>query len=96
MSQRNVRERIVARVVYSGPVRPPVEKGQRIGTLKVWRGDSVALEVPLQAGEGVGRGPLSRRAFDAATELVIGLFARLPGAIMRVAGHSPPPRGGVQ
>jgi D-alanyl-D-alanine carboxypeptidase (penicillin-binding protein 5/6) len=42
--------------------------------LKVWRGDRVTLEVPLKAAESVGRGTLSQRAFDAATELVIGLF----------------------
>jgi len=38
------------------------------------RGDVVALEVPLQAGESVEPGTLSQRALDAATELVIGLF----------------------
>jgi D-alanyl-D-alanine carboxypeptidase (penicillin-binding protein 5/6) len=32
------------------------------------------LEVPLQAAESVGKGSLSQRAFDAATELVINLF----------------------
>ena len=52
---RNSDERIVARVVYSGPVAAPVEKGQRVGTLKVWRGDNVVLEVPLEAGESVGQ-----------------------------------------
>jgi D-alanyl-D-alanine carboxypeptidase (penicillin-binding protein 5/6) len=30
--------------------------------------------VPLQAAESVGVGSTSQRAFDAATELVIGLF----------------------
>lgn len=74
MSQRGVRERIVARVVYTGPVRPPVQKGQRIGALKVWRGDSVVLEVPLQAAEPVEQGGLPRRAIDAVTELFYGLF----------------------
>jgi len=74
MVPRNVREKIIARVVYSGPVPAPVEKGQPIGKLKVWRGDIVALEVPLQASESVGPGNLPRRAFDAATELIIGLF----------------------
>jgi serine-type D-Ala-D-Ala carboxypeptidase (penicillin-binding protein 5/6) len=74
MSQRGVRERIVARVVYTGPVRPPVQKGQRIGALKVWRGDSVVLEVPLQAAEPVEQGALPRRALDAVSELFYGLF----------------------
>jgi D-alanyl-D-alanine carboxypeptidase (penicillin-binding protein 5/6) len=71
---RNSADRIVARIVYSGPVPAPVEKGQSIGKLKVWRGDNVVLEVPLHAAEGVARGSLSQRAFDAASELVITLF----------------------
>jgi D-alanyl-D-alanine carboxypeptidase (penicillin-binding protein 5/6) len=74
MVPRGVRERIIARVVYSGPVPAPVKEGQSIGTLKVWRGEFLALETPLQATESVGTGSLSQRAFDAATELVIGLF----------------------
>ncbi len=74
MVPRGTRERIIARVVYNGPVRAPVEQGQKIGTLKVWRGDFLVLEVPLQAAASVGTGPLHRRALDAAAELVIGLF----------------------
>jgi len=71
---RGSNDKLLARIVYTGPVRAPVEKGQLIGTLKVWRGDNVVLEVPLQAAEDVGTGGITRRAFDAATELVIGLF----------------------
>jgi len=67
-------ERITARIVYSGPVRAPVQEKQRIGTLKVWRGDNLVLEVPLHAAETVGRGGITGRAIDAATEFVIGLF----------------------
>jgi serine-type D-Ala-D-Ala carboxypeptidase (penicillin-binding protein 5/6) len=74
MVPRGARERILARVVYSGPVPAPVHQGQKVGTLKVWRGDFVALEVPLQAAEDVGTGSMPQRAFDAATELVLGLF----------------------
>ncbi len=74
MVPRSVREKIIARVVYTGPVPAPVQQGQKLGTLKVWRGDFVALEVPLQAAESVETGSMSQRAFDAATELVLGLF----------------------
>ena len=74
MVPRATRERIIARVVYNGPVRAPVEEGQKIGTLKVWRGDSLALEVPLHAATSVGTGSMHQRALDAASELVIGLF----------------------
>jgi D-alanyl-D-alanine carboxypeptidase (penicillin-binding protein 5/6) len=74
MVSRVAQNKIIARVVYNGPVPAPVHEGQPIGTLKVWRGDELVLEVPLQAAESVGTGNLSQRAFDAATELVIGLF----------------------
>jgi serine-type D-Ala-D-Ala carboxypeptidase (penicillin-binding protein 5/6) len=74
MVQRGVRERIVARVSYEGPVRPPVQRGQRIGALKVWRGDTMALEVPLQAAEPMEQGSLPRRALDAVTEFFYALF----------------------
>ena len=74
MVPRNARERIMARAVYNGPVRAPVQRGQSIGTLKVWRGESLVLEEPLQANESVGPGSMPQRAFDAASELVLGLF----------------------
>jgi len=74
MMPRNGSERLVARIVYNGPVPAPITRGQSIGKLKVWRAENLALEVPLQAADDVGKGSMSRRAMDAATELVIGLF----------------------
>jgi len=74
MVQRNVNERITAKMLYTGPVRAPVQQGQPIGELRVWRGDTKVLEVPLQAAESVAVGSTSQRAFDAAAELVIRLF----------------------
>ncbi|HMK71204.1 MAG TPA: D-alanyl-D-alanine carboxypeptidase family protein [Xanthobacteraceae bacterium] len=74
MLPRNGSERMVARVIYTGPVAAPVSKGQAIGKLKVWRGENLALEVPLKAAEDVGKGTMPQRALDGATELMIGLF----------------------
>src|SRR3954447_25994582 len=74
MVPRGVSDKIVAKMVYTGPVRAPVQEGQAIGNLQVWRGDAKVLEVPVQAAEGVAAGSLSRRALDAASELVIKLF----------------------
>jgi D-alanyl-D-alanine carboxypeptidase (penicillin-binding protein 5/6) len=74
MVPKNTTDRIVARVVYRGPVRVPVAQGQEIGVLKVWRGDNIALEIPLQAAEAVEGGPLHRRAIDGLTELFGGWF----------------------
>jgi serine-type D-Ala-D-Ala carboxypeptidase (penicillin-binding protein 5/6) len=74
MVSKVAQNKIIARVVYTGPVRAPVQQGQPIGTLKVWRGEELVLEVPLQAAESVGSGNLSQRALDAASEFVINLF----------------------
>src|ERR1051326_1273860 len=71
---RNAPGSIVARVVYTGPIPAPVQQDQPIGTLKVWRGQRVVLEVPLRAANSAARGSLPQRAFDAATEFVINLI----------------------
>jgi serine-type D-Ala-D-Ala carboxypeptidase (penicillin-binding protein 5/6) len=71
---RNNSDPLTARIVYTGPVPAPVSKGQPIGTLKVWRGDNLALEAPLKAAQDVSKGSMSQRAMDGATELMIGLF----------------------
>jgi D-alanyl-D-alanine carboxypeptidase (penicillin-binding protein 5/6) len=76
MVPRNSNDRIIARVVYRGPVQAPVEKGTRIGKLKIWRGERVALEVELEAGESVPTGSVVGRAVDAAGELVGGLLRK--------------------
>ena len=41
---RNGDQPLTARIDYTGPVPAPITKGQAIGTLKVWRGDNLALE----------------------------------------------------
>jgi D-alanyl-D-alanine carboxypeptidase (penicillin-binding protein 5/6) len=74
MVPRENEERLSARIIYTGPIPAPVSKGTPIGKLRVWRGENLALEVPLAAAEDVGKGTVSRRAMDGATELVIGLF----------------------
>ncbi len=74
MVQRNGNDKLLARIVYSGPVRAPVAAGQRVGVLKVWRGGNIALETPLYAAEAVPTGSITRRAVDGASELMISLF----------------------
>jgi D-alanyl-D-alanine carboxypeptidase (penicillin-binding protein 5/6) len=74
MVQKNGSDKLIARIVYSGPVRAPVEAGQKIGAIKVWRGSNVAVETPIYATEAIGRGSTIRRAIDGASELAIGLF----------------------
>jgi D-alanyl-D-alanine carboxypeptidase (penicillin-binding protein 5/6) len=74
MVQKNGSDKLIARIVYNGPVRAPIEPGQPVGFVKVWRGANIAVETPVYAAEPVGTGSLMRRAIDGASELVIGMF----------------------
>jgi serine-type D-Ala-D-Ala carboxypeptidase (penicillin-binding protein 5/6) len=74
MVQKNGTDKLIARIVYSSPVRTPFEAGQKVGLVKVWRGGNVAVETPVYATEAVGQGSTMRRAVDGVAELAIGLF----------------------
>ncbi len=66
------RDRLIARIVYEGPVVAPVEEGMRVGALKVWIGDTLSQETPLYTAEAVSLGALHQRALDAIGELMVG------------------------
>ncbi|WP_047144889.1 D-alanyl-D-alanine carboxypeptidase family protein [Aquamicrobium sp. LC103] len=66
------RDRLVARIVYEGPVEAPVEEGARIGELRVWIGDMLSQQTPVYAAETVGVGKIHQRALDAIEELLVG------------------------
>ncbi len=66
------RDRLVARIVYQGPVLAPVDEGTQIGALKVWIGDMLSQETPLYAAESVDKGTLFQRALGAVEELAVG------------------------
>ena len=74
MVPKNGNDKLIARIVYKGPVAAPVKPGQPVGVVKVWRGANVAVETPVYAAEAVGTGSTVRRAIDGASELVIGMF----------------------
>jgi D-alanyl-D-alanine carboxypeptidase (penicillin-binding protein 5/6) len=65
-------DRLVARIVYRGPVTAPVKEGTPVGVLKVWIGDQMSQETPLYAAETVELGTLQQRALDAVGELMVG------------------------
>jgi D-alanyl-D-alanine carboxypeptidase (penicillin-binding protein 5/6) len=74
MTHRSGNDRLIARIIYTGPVRAPVKAGQPIGTVKVWRGETLAVEAPLFAAEAVTEGTMTRKAVDTASELAIGFL----------------------
>jgi serine-type D-Ala-D-Ala carboxypeptidase (penicillin-binding protein 5/6) len=73
MVQKNGNDKLIARIVYSGPVHAPIAPGQQVGVVRVWRNGEVAMETPLYTAESIGKGSTVQRAIDGASELVIGL-----------------------
>jgi len=66
------RGKVLARVVYQGPLNAPVAKGTPVGSLKVWVDQQLTQETPLFAAEDIGKGTLGQRARSAAQELAFG------------------------
>jgi D-alanyl-D-alanine carboxypeptidase (penicillin-binding protein 5/6) len=66
------KDKVIARIVYEGPVVAPVTEGIPVGRLKVWIGDALSLETPLYTAENIGLGALHQRAFDAIAEFLTG------------------------
>jgi D-alanyl-D-alanine carboxypeptidase (penicillin-binding protein 5/6) len=69
---RGTRDQIKAQVVYTGPVRAPVEPGQEIGVLRVTSGDEMIKEEPLYAADAIDVGNVRQRALDGLQELLLG------------------------
>jgi D-alanyl-D-alanine carboxypeptidase (penicillin-binding protein 5/6) len=74
-------ERLVARIVYTGPLEAPIAADAEVARLKIFRGATLALDVPLKTKSAVAQGSLARRAMDAVLELAQGwvrqLFAKI-------------------
>ncbi|PSC03800.1 D-alanyl-D-alanine carboxypeptidase [Alsobacter soli] len=71
---RNGSERLSGKIIYQGPLRPPVKAGQEVGRLRISRGDIQVLDVPVYADEDASPGKLTKRALDSAMELAIGFI----------------------
>jgi D-alanyl-D-alanine carboxypeptidase (penicillin-binding protein 5/6) len=69
-------ERLTAKIVYQGPLVAPVAQGLDAGRLKIWRGQSEVLEIPLKTGGMVAPGTLTQRALDAGLEWAGGLLRK--------------------
>jgi D-alanyl-D-alanine carboxypeptidase (penicillin-binding protein 5/6) len=52
----NISTSVKARVVYDGPLKAPIAKGQIVAHLVVDAGDGTPQSLPLAAGEAVSEG----------------------------------------
>lgn len=63
-------DRIRARIAYRWPLKAPVAKGQRIGTLVISLGERPVRNVSVHASDVVGTGTLTSKAYDGLKELL--------------------------
>ena len=71
---RGTSEKLIAKIVYKGPLPAPVAEGEEAARLKIWRGGSEVLDVPLKTGASVATGTLIQRALDAGIEMAGGFI----------------------
>jgi D-alanyl-D-alanine carboxypeptidase (penicillin-binding protein 5/6) len=63
--------RLKAEIVYDGPLKPPVKKGDKVGVLRVTSQSGSVNEVPLYAAEDVEPGGLMRRGLDSLAHMAL-------------------------
>jgi D-alanyl-D-alanine carboxypeptidase (penicillin-binding protein 5/6) len=73
---RGESEKVTARIIYTGPLKAPIQKGTEVARLQVSRGEMQALEMPLYANDDVQQGTLSQRALDGLLEFSTGWVRR--------------------
>jgi D-alanyl-D-alanine carboxypeptidase (penicillin-binding protein 5/6) len=61
---RGVQEGLSAHIVYEGPLRPPIAKGQVVARLVIEGPNFRTQEFPLAAGRRIGRANWFSRAFE--------------------------------
>lgn len=69
---RSKQGKLKARIYYQGPLKAPLNEGQKVATLKVWSDGKLMLEAPLVAGHTVAEGTMTQRATAALKELLLG------------------------
>ena len=65
-------QKLKAEMVYKRPLKTPINKGDRIGTLRVTTAAKSVSEAPLYAAEDVKPGGMVRRGIDTIVHLAIG------------------------
>jgi D-alanyl-D-alanine carboxypeptidase (penicillin-binding protein 5/6) len=63
--------RLKAEIIYDGPLKPPIKKGDKVAKLRVTTQTNSVNEVPLYAAEDVEPGGLMRRGLDSLAHLAL-------------------------
>jgi D-alanyl-D-alanine carboxypeptidase (penicillin-binding protein 5/6) len=65
-------QKLSARIIYKGPLKPPITKGDRVATLRVTTSSEAVGEAPLFAAEEVRQAGFMRRGLDSLLYLATG------------------------
>ena len=64
---------VSAQIIYDGPIKAPIKKGDQIATLRVKAEESTATnEIPLYAGKDIGSSSFAMRGIDSLLVLAFG------------------------
>jgi D-alanyl-D-alanine carboxypeptidase (penicillin-binding protein 5/6) len=67
-----VNQRLRGEVIYDGPLKPPIRRGDQVAMLRVTSSTGAQSQVPLYAAEDIERAGLARRGFDSLIHLAFG------------------------
>lgn len=62
-------QKISAELIYNGPLKPPIKRGDQVARLRVTSTTSAVSEVPLYAAEDVAKAGVFRQGFDSLIHL---------------------------
>ncbi len=69
----NTSGKVSAQIVYDGPIKAPIRKGDRVALLRVTADDTAATnDIPLYAGEDIGQSNFAMRGLDSLFVLAFG------------------------
>jgi len=69
---RTTNKKIKATIVYEGPLKPPIKKGDEVAYLRVTAPNAAVNEIPLYAAEDVEHGPMWMKGLESLLHLAFG------------------------
>lgn len=69
----NTSGQVTAQIIYDGPIKAPIRKGDQVASLRITAADTGATnDIPLYAGEDIGRSNFAMRGLDSLLILAFG------------------------
>ncbi len=65
-------EKLKGQVVYEGPLKAPIKKGEQVAVLRVGPENGAVNDIPLYAGQDIERGNFMKRGFDSLLVIAFG------------------------